>query len=138
MIKVVMFARRKPGISPEEFRDYYENKHVVLAAPYVKGVMIDHFRIYPGKVRAFAEDWTKADDMPEIEPPFDAVSVYSFESEKALEDYARFMADPEIAAIFTTDELRFLDRPNCLNGPCAVEQGPGVTNKAALSPEKPL
>lgn len=128
MIKVVMFAKRKPGMTPEQFKDHYENRHVVLAAPYLKGIMVDHYRIYPGKVRAFADDWTKAAEMPEIDPPFDAIGVYSFENEEALDRYRELMSNPEMATMFTEDELRFIDRPACLTGGCVVEQGPGVTN----------
>lgn len=36
--KLVIFMKRRPGLTLEAFRDYYENRHVPLCARYMRGV----------------------------------------------------------------------------------------------------
>lgn len=38
MHKILLFMKRRPDISVEEFRDYYETRHAPLAAKYSRGV----------------------------------------------------------------------------------------------------
>jgi hypothetical protein len=36
--KILLFMKRRPGMSVEDFREYYETKHVPLAEKYSSGI----------------------------------------------------------------------------------------------------
>lgn len=44
--KVLIFLKRKPGLSIAEFRDYYENRHRHLGEKYGQGMLLKYRRNY--------------------------------------------------------------------------------------------
>ena len=44
--KVVIYLKRRPGLSVAEFRDYYENVHVKLTGKYASPAMVKYVRRY--------------------------------------------------------------------------------------------
>ena len=44
MIKLVMPMKRRPGMSVEEFREYYETRHRLIGEKYLKGYVSKYMR----------------------------------------------------------------------------------------------
>lgn len=96
MIKWVLLVRRKPGITPEQFRDHYENTHAPLA-----------MRLLPGVRRYVRNYLLPTPHMPD--PPYDAVTEFWFDSAQdaqAARDW--YAADTE--QTLQNDEMTFMDR----------------------------
>lgn len=98
MIKVVVLAKRKPGMSMAAFKDYYENHHSVRGARNFPH-MASYKRTYLTPVGT------------DEEPPFDCVTESCFATE---EDYQKSMAhfaeDPATAEAHFADEENLFDR----------------------------
>mgnify|MGYP001491048342 CR=1 FL=1 len=67
VIKIIIGLKRRPGMSVEEVRDYYENVHIKVASKYLQPGMIHYARRY-------------LDPMPHLdtreihEPEFDVIT----------------------------------------------------------------
>ena len=96
--KLLLFLKRRPGMSREDFRDYYEQQHMPLAMKYMAGV-----------VRYGRRYLEPSPDMPE--PDFDVITEIWFADRKTLDmviyAMAKDMMPPEIIA----DEEKLFDRP---------------------------
>lgn len=104
---LVVFVTRKPGLSPAEFKDHYENKHVPLLQSLAGPTFpISHTRHY------LARDSVN----PEHPPVFvygdseaftyDAIVEVRFENQAGLQEFQKTMLSPEVLE----DEDRFTDR----------------------------
>ena len=96
--KLLIFLKRKPGLSTEEFRSYYEEKHVPLIMPYMAGP-VSYRRYYLDPVEGQAEQ------------EFDVVTELVF-ADRAMRDMvlAGMLAD-QLPAEVIEDETNFIDRP---------------------------
>lgn len=104
-MKMIVLFRRKPGLTPEQFREYYETRHVPLALklfPYFK----DYRRNYIRRDLVHR----RADGATNPSLDFDAVMELTFASKSDYERMVREMADPKVRAQVVEDEERFLDR----------------------------
>lgn len=104
MIKVVMFFKRREGLSAEEFRDYYETKHVKL---------FDGLRETAGVERYIRRYLTPiADPIAGIVRPsgFDVVMELWFSTREVFETHFKGTQDPKFRAIVEADEARLFDR----------------------------
>lgn len=100
MFKVLIFLKRKPGMSLEAFRDYYENVHAKLALKH-SGGMKRYVRRY---VRPFPNVITgKVEELD-----FDVVTECWFESKEA---FAANALPESIREEIAADEERVFDRP---------------------------
>lgn len=105
MIKLITLIPRKPGMSREEFIDYYEKRHAPLtqalfpqAARYVRNYPTSDNLHYAGAATAAAV-------------PFDAVTEHWFADQAAYDAMmADFAADPEKFRVLSEDEARFCDK----------------------------
>jgi hypothetical protein len=113
MIKLMLLLKRKPGLTPEQFRDHYENVHVPLGLKYVGHLLADFRRHYPDAMMSLA------DGQP-LGCEYDAISVYSFKHAAAFTELQKILADPQVARILTEDEAQFLDRSASRMGRCEV------------------
>lgn len=106
MYKSIALFRRKPGISHEEFRDYYENRHVPLKMRIME---------LPGLVRYVRRYLTPLSDPASEafrESGFDVITEVWFKDKEHFDRYRLFSQDPEYRRINAEDEDRFLDRTN--------------------------
>ena len=62
--KVFIFLKRRPGMSTEAFRDYYENHHRPLMEPYLRGLA--------GYVRNYLNPLPHLDSKAEVEIGYEA------------------------------------------------------------------
>ena len=95
MVKLICFVKRKPGMSPEDFHQYWREKHGPLVAATLSG---QHAVRYEQNHRAMA-DYARDPDG------FDGVTEQWFSS---LEDFWESVKEPDYAEI-AADIEKFLD-----------------------------
>ena len=115
---VLVFLWRKPGLTPGEFKDYYEAKHLPLFASLAGSLYPkSHARIYP--TRQLAAENTGSDNDNIRYPAtvfqgnadtfdFDVVVTMVFESEEAFRHFLARITAPEVAEKIRADEENFL------------------------------
>jgi uncharacterized protein (TIGR02118 family) len=97
MIKVMLFVKRKPGLTPEEFRARYESGHVPLAI-----AELPHLRRYH---RNYAK---QVPGLPESD--FDVVTEFWFDDKEGWKATAAHALDPVAGRKLADDEAEFMDR----------------------------
>ncbi|MFC4594545.1 EthD domain-containing protein [Sphingobium tyrosinilyticum] len=112
MHKLMMFMKRKEGISFEDFRAHYENVHIPMVARWVGPYMTDFKRYYPKNAVNLYAGRPDADQAPLDDGgvDYDAVSIYTIKDEAALQEILRISSDPEFTQLVTKDEANFADR----------------------------
>jgi uncharacterized protein (TIGR02118 family) len=99
MIKVMMLVKRKPGISKEEFYNYWQNVHgplVAKSAPKLRKYIQNHFVEMPGQEYegdGIIEMWY--DDMESWQQPRD---IDKTKADPLMADWAKIadMSPPKI------------------------------------------
>lgn len=102
--KILLLMKRRPGMSVEAFRDYYENRHVPLALKYDGGAMTRY-------VRRYLEPQTNAELGTNAELPYDVVSELWFEDEAAFRATLHYMTTSVMPDDVVADEMNLFDRP---------------------------
>jgi hypothetical protein len=97
MIKVMLFVKRKEGLTREAFRDRYETGHVPLAIR-----ELEHLR---GYARNFV---APTRGLPE--PEFDVVTEFWFEDWEAWKATSAYALGEETGRALAEDEAVFMDR----------------------------
>ncbi|KAI7774734.1 hypothetical protein LA080_007940 [Diaporthe eres] len=115
---VLIFAYRKPGTTPEQFRAHYEGKHV----PLVKEISGEHFplshtRRYIHRTEGKTEDTERNANFPatvlmgsQTDFDYDAFAELSFADANAFQAFFGLCQHPENAERIAADEEQFLDR----------------------------
>ena len=102
MFKLIIMAKRRPGMGMDEFRDYYEKRHAVLVHE-ITPMMRRYRRNY---LTPLASALAAGEDAP-----FDCVTEAWFDSE---EDFQRslhsLVADTGKTAALARDEENLFDR----------------------------
>ncbi len=106
MIKIIEFVKRKAGLSPEEFRKYYEEVHAPLA--------VKHLGQYYAK---YTRNYVERSIEGEV-PQFDCVTEMWFNDGRAAQALLRALGgsgasngyQTELGRVFREDEERFMDR----------------------------
>jgi uncharacterized protein (TIGR02118 family) len=101
--KILLLMKRKPGISMEEFRDYYENNHVPLCAPYMSGIA--------RYVRRYLEPQPHAESGTNEELPYDVVTEMWFDNEEGYRGTLDYITTTVMPDQVVQDELNFFHRP---------------------------
>jgi uncharacterized protein (TIGR02118 family) len=113
MFKLIIMAKRKPGMSMDEFRDYYEKRHAPLA-----------LSVAPSRMRKYVRNFitpVQADPSAQKEAPYDCVTECWFDSEADFQRSAEVLAtQSQIAATIAKDEENLFDR-STINFFTAVE-----------------
>jgi hypothetical protein len=98
-MKMVRLFKRKPGITPEQFREIYETEHVPLVMrllPYFKGYTRKYIQRDPGYPLGG-------------EVNYDVITEVTFESKDDYKRTQKALADPKISSQLEACESRFLD-----------------------------
>jgi uncharacterized protein (TIGR02118 family) len=105
MVKVSVILKRRPGMSPQEFRRYWREVHGPLL---VKQTQLMRY------VRRYVQCHSIADafgGMPGVSSQFDGIAELWG---AGVDDVKRGLADPAYAEVIRPDEEKFLDLPNCV------------------------
>jgi hypothetical protein len=100
VFKILAFLKKKKDLSHEQFKDYYENKHVPLILSLTHTPLV-YKRNYLQPGDAFG--------LPGADIKFDVVTEQVFASREDLQNWLKKLSAPDIAKIVRTDEEQFLD-----------------------------
>jgi hypothetical protein len=101
MMKVIMLFKRKPGITLEQFREYYES-HAPLAVR-----LLPYFKSYTRKF--VRHDMNYKSSRLGREVNFDVVTELTFESKDHYERMTKTLADPAVYDQIVKDEEQLMD-----------------------------
>lgn len=103
-MKIVILIKKKPGMSREEFINYYETKHSVLGRRLLGHLWTKYVRNYPKSLMEYQPEESSVDDS------YDAITEIWLKDEAALEEMGRIINLPENNKIILEDEENFQDR----------------------------
>ena len=101
MFKILLFMKRKPGMSVAAFREYYETKHVPLALKYSSGIT------------RYIRRYLDPQPHPETgagELPYDVVTELWFEDERIFKGALGYMTSTIMPDDIVADEANLFDR----------------------------
>jgi len=100
--KILLFMKRRPGMTYEAFRDYYENHHAPLCAKYASGVS--------RYVRRFLTPHPNPETGAMEELPFDVITELWFEDEAVFRGTVKYLATSIMPDEVVEDEKKLFDR----------------------------
>ncbi|MCU1479323.1 MAG: EthD family reductase [Subtercola sp.] len=106
MIKLLVFNKRKEGVSREEFREYYETIHAPLAKGYFP-MVLKYRRNYLNYEQSLLTGRNAEEYVPLAD--FDSIAEVFFEDWAAFEAFREKSALPDLRAQIKSDEENFLD-----------------------------
>ena len=101
--KIFLLMKRKPGISVEAFREYYETKHVKLAMKHRAG----DFRY----IRHYLDPQPHVESGHNDELPYDVITELSYEDEGAYKRTLNYLTTSVMPDDVVADEMNLFDRP---------------------------
>lgn len=114
-VKTMLMLTRRPGMTPEAFREAYEGRHSRLALRLFGHLWVAYRRSYLGPTSRFSdESGTPANaGGAATEAPFDAITEIVYRDRAALEESNRIAALPENQRLLAEDEASMFDRDRC-------------------------
>jgi uncharacterized protein (TIGR02118 family) len=100
--KILLFMKRRPGMTFEAFQDYYENHHVPLCEKYTSGVS--------RYLRRFLTPHPNPETGAAEELPFDVITELWFEDEATFRGTVKYLATSIMPDEVVEDEKRLFDR----------------------------
>jgi uncharacterized protein (TIGR02118 family) len=109
MIRLVYALRRAPGLTREEFQEYWRRRHGPLVAGFAGDLELIRYVQTHTVASSGAEAARRARGT--MEPEYDGVAELWWESESALESAMASEAGRAAGAALLEDERRFIDLP---------------------------
>jgi hypothetical protein len=109
-VKVIFFAKRKAGLTPQQFRAHYESSHVKLAQKYIGHLIVGYRRNYPQFATLNPTNVPAGSQPAPHDIGYDCITELWFKDEAALAEVARIFSDPVLSPILAADEEKFLQR----------------------------
>lgn len=107
MVRIVSLIPRKHGLTHEQFKDHYENRH----APLILSIFPQICR-YPRNYTA-GDNFHYASMQASPLPPYDVVTEIDFPSRAAFDEVmGQFASDAKKQQLIVEDEARFCDTEN--------------------------
>jgi uncharacterized protein (TIGR02118 family) len=100
MIKIIMIAYAKDGLTQEQFQNYYETVHAPLAQSLLP-MMCEYRRNYIDRSRGSLKSGSRS-------PDFDVLTEMFVANEQDFEAFTRRITDPEVALVLRADEANFM------------------------------
>lgn len=100
MIKHFFLISKKPELSAEEFRTYYEANHVPLIRRLLP--MFAHYE------RHYVDRSRSRIDAAQADPDFDVITEIHFATQADYDDFMETVSDPDVLAQIRADEANFL------------------------------
>ena len=110
MIRLTFLLRRKPGMSLEEFQDYWLNQHGPLVASHAGHLDILRY-VQVHTLETGANEAMARARGGKMEPPYDGVAELWWASDASLEAAGATEAGAQASAELLEDEARFIDLP---------------------------
>jgi len=101
--RILLLMKRKPGMSMEAFRDYYENHHIPLCAKYMSGIA--------GYRRNYLVPQRHAESGANKELPYDVITELIFDDEATYKATVEYLATTVMSDEVVNDEMNLFDRP---------------------------
>ncbi len=100
--KILLFLKRRPGISVEDFRNYYESHHVPLSLKYASGMM--------RYVRRYLEPQPRPETGDGSDLGYDVITELWFDDEKVFRGTLKYLSTAVMPEDVIEDEKRLFDR----------------------------
>jgi len=100
--KILLFMKRRPGMTIEAFRDYYEHHHVPLARKYASGIT--------RYVRRYIEPQPHPETGPGDDLAFDVITELWFDDQAIYEGTVKYLTTTIMPAEIVEDEKNLFDR----------------------------
>ena len=101
VIKLVIPMKRRPGMSIEEFREYYESNHRLIGEKYLKGYVTKYMRRFVNPL---------PDRNGELyDPEYDVILEIWYPDEETFKACGAHLSRPDIAAEIRADEEKLFD-----------------------------
>lgn len=100
--KILLFMKRRPGMTMAAFQDYYENHHVPLAMKYSSGIS--------RYMRRFLTPHPNPETGASDELQFDVITELWFEDEATFRGTVKYLATSVMPDEIVTDEKNLFDR----------------------------
>lgn len=100
--KILLFLKRRPGMSVEDFRNYYENHHVPLSLKYASGMM--------RYVRRYLEPHPRPETGDGSDVGYDVITELWFDDEKVFRATLKYLSTAVMPEDVIEDEKRLFDR----------------------------
>lgn len=101
--KILLFMKRRPGMTMQAFEDYYENHHVPLAMKYSAGIV--------RYVRRYLSPQPNPETGASDELQFDVITELWFDDEATFLGTVKYLATSVMPDEIVADEKRLFDRP---------------------------
>ncbi len=106
--KILLFMKRKPGMTMEAFKDYYENHHVPLALANSGGRDSGISRY----MRRYLTPLPHAESGTNDELPYDVISELWFDDEAVFRGTVKYLSTTVMNDSVVNDELNLFHRPS--------------------------
>jgi hypothetical protein len=100
--KILLFMKRRPGMSVEAFQDYYENHHAPLCVTYASGM-----KRYE---RRFLTPHPNPETGATEELAFDVITELWFDDETTFRNTVSYLSTSKMPEAVVEDEKRLFDR----------------------------
>jgi hypothetical protein len=101
--KILLFMKRRPGMTMEAFQDYYENNHAPLCMKYTAGV---------GRyVRRYLTPHPNPETGEAGELAYDVITELWFEDEAVFQGTVQYLSTSIMPDEVVADEKQLFDRP---------------------------
>ena len=101
--KILLFMKRRPGMTMDAFMDYYENHHVPLALKYDSGLA--------RYTRRYLTPHPNPETGESGELPYDVITELWFEDEAAFQGTLAYLSTSIMPDDIVEDEKMLFDRP---------------------------
>lgn len=117
--KILIFMKRRPGMTMEAFQAYYEDRHAPLCVKYTSGVS--------RYLRRFLTPHPNPDNGETGELQFDVITELWFEDEAVFRGTVDYLSTAIMPDEIVEDERRLFDR-NTIRMATVVERESVLTN----------
>lgn len=100
--KILIFMKRRPDISVEEFRDYYENQHAPLCRKYAQGMT--------RYIRRYLVPRPHPETGPGEDLGFDVITELWFDDENVFNGTVAYLSTTLMPEEIVEDEKQLFDR----------------------------
>jgi hypothetical protein len=104
MFKIIALLKKKPGLSVEEFKAYYEQRHAPHGLPYLRGNCVRYIRRYfqPLTNNPLPGDGKTCE--------YDGIMELWFKDRAQWEATMKLLSEPSVMQSIVEDERQLFDR----------------------------